>query len=132
MNLNTVTLIGHVTQQPLSRQVSEKMNLTKFTVATNGRRTGKDGQPTAEFHPVVAFGKLAEICRDYIHKGRLVYVQGRLKTSRWEDEKKVMHARTEIIASQMLLLDKQQALVSAGTDESGNDASEAIVESAEA
>lgn len=132
MNLNTVTLIGHVTQQPLSRQVSEKVNLTKFTLATNGRRTGKDGQSTAEFHPVVAFGKLAEICRDYIHKGRLVYVQGRLKTSRWEDEKKVMHARTEIIASQMLLLDKQQALVSAGTDESGNDASEAIVESAEA
>jgi len=132
MNINSVTLIGHVTQEPLSRQISEKTNLTKFTLATNARRSGKDGKPAAEFHPVVAFGKLAEICRDYIHKGRLVYVQGRLKTSRWEDDKKVMHARTEIVASQMLLLDKQQALVSAGTDESGNDASEAIVESTEA
>ena len=129
MNLNTVTLIGHVTQEPLSRQISEKSALTKFTVATNARRVGKDGQPNAEFHPVVAFGKLAEICRDYVHKGRLVYVQGRLKTSRWEDDKKQMHARTEIIASNMLLLDKQQALVSAGTaDTAEADATEAMAE----
>lgn len=132
MNLNSVTLIGHVTQEPMSRQLSEKQVLTKFTVATNGRRIGKDGLPTAEFHPVVAFGKLASICRDYIHKGRLVYVQGRLKTSRWEDDKKQPHARTEIIASNMLLLDKQQALVSATTAELAEiDASEADADPSE-
>ncbi len=128
MNLNSVTLIGHVTQEPVSKQLSEKSSLTKFTLATNGRRAAKDGVPNAEFHPVVAFGRLAEICRDYIHKGRLVYVQGRLKTSRWEDDKKVLHSRTEIIASNMLLLDKQQALASAASDHNDDVAAEAAIE----
>lgn len=131
MNLNSVTLIGHVTQEPVSKQLSEKSILTKFTLATNGRKPTRDGVPNAEFHPVVAFGRLAEICKEYIHKGRLVYVQGRLKTSRWEDDKKVLHARTEIIASNMLLLDKQQALVSAASDENDGVAAEAPVEQAE-
>lgn len=133
MNLNSVTLIGHVTQEPIVKKLNEKSTLTKFTLATNGRRPSKEGMPNAEFHPVVTFGRLAEICKDYIHKGRLIYVQGRLKTNRWEDDKKVLHSRTEIIASDMLLLDKQQALVSAvsGADAADDDASEALTEHAE-
>ena len=57
-----------------------------------------------------------------------MYVQGRIRTNRWEDEKKVVHARTEIYAKEMLLLDKQQALVSAVSDEQDADAAEAVVE----
>lgn len=132
MNLNTVTVIGHVTQEPVYKHINnDKSLLTKFTVATNGRRANKDGTPNTEFHPIVTFGRLAEVCKDYVRKGRLVYVQGRLKTSRWEDDKKVLHSRTEIIAANMLLLDKQQALVSAASAEGEDDvATEAVVESA--
>ena len=128
MNVNNVMLIGHVTQDPVSRSFGESKLLTKFTIATNSRGRGKDKKDVVEFHPVVAFGKLAEICKEYVHKGRLVYVQGRIRTNRWEDEKKVVHARTEIYAKEMLLLDKQQALVSAVSDEQDADAAEAVVE----
>lgn len=125
MNLNSVTLIGHITQDPLSRQMENKRLMTKFTIATN-YKSGKEKKEGVEFHPVVAFGRLAEICKEYLHKGRLVYVQGRLHTNKWEDDKKVLHANTEIIANQMLLLDKHQALVSAVSEED-IDASEATV-----
>lgn len=125
MNLNSVTLIGHVTQDPVSRQLENKRMLTKFTIATNFK-SGKDKKDSVEYHPVVTFGRLAEVCKEYLHKGRLVYIQGRIHTSKWEDDKNVMHAATEVIANQMLLLDKQQALVSAVSDEDA-DASEATV-----
>lgn len=128
MNVNSVTLIGHVTQDPATRSFGENKMLTKFTLATNARGRGKDKKDVVEFHPVVTFGKLAEICKEYIHKGRLVYVQGKLRTNRWQDEKNVLHARTEIYANEMLLLDKQQALVSAVSDDLDADASEATVE----
>lgn len=128
MNLNSVTLIGHVTQDPVSRQLENKRVMTKYTIATNFR-VGKDKEKKdgVEFHPVVTFGRLAEVCKEYLHKGRLVYVQGRMHTSKWEDDKKVLHASTEIVANQMLLLDKHQALVSAVSDEDA-DASEATVD----
>ncbi|MBI4121812.1 MAG: single-stranded DNA-binding protein [Parcubacteria group bacterium] len=129
MNVNSVTLIGHVTQDPVSRTFGENKMLTKFTVATNGRSRSKEKKEVVDFHPVVTFGKLADICRDYIHKGRLVYVEGKLRTNRWQDDKNVVHARTEIYANEMLLLDKQQALASAASnDQEDADAAEAIVE----
>lgn len=128
MNLNSVTIIGHVTQDPASRSFGENKLLTKFTVATNNRTRSKEKKDTVEFHSIVAFGKLAEICKEFIHKGRLVYVQGRLRTSRWQDDKNVLHARTEVYANETLLLDKHQALVSAVSDEQDADASEAVVE----
>ena len=124
MNVNTVTIIGNLTQDPLHRTYGDNEPLTTFTVATNRRRNGKEEKP--EFHFVVTFGRLAEICREYLVKGRLVYVQGRLHTSQWEDKDKKMHSRTEIIAKEMLLLDKKQALVRAASEEDA-DASEALV-----
>ena len=69
MNLNSVTIIGHVTQDPACKTFGEKKLLTKFTVATNGRSRSKEKKDAVEFHSIVAFGKLAEICKEYIHKG---------------------------------------------------------------
>lgn len=128
MNVNQVNIIGHITQDPVSKEFGEKNLLTKFTIATNFRPRGKNKDGSSEYHSIVAFGKLAEICRDYIKKGRLVYVQGRLKTSRWEDKNNVLHTKTDIIAGEMLLLDKQQALVRAEISQEDLDATEAIVE----
>lgn len=128
MNINQVTLIGHITQDPVSKEFGEKNLLTKFTIATNSRPRGKNKEAATEYHSITTFGKLAEICRDYVKKGRLVYVQGRLKTSRWEDKKNVLHTKTDIIANEMLLLDKQQALVRAETSQEDLDATEAMVE----
>jgi len=126
MNLNHVTLIGRVTQEPVSKEFGEKKRFTKFNLATNRRVKGKDKEE-AEYHTIVAFGKLAEICQDYLKKGRLVFVQGRLHTSRWEDQKNVLHTKTDIIAQEMLLLDRQQALVSASSQDE-QDATEAVIE----
>lgn len=116
MNLNAVTLIGRVTQDPISKQFGKDQAFTRFNLATNGFGKGKQKDQT-EFHTVVTFGKLADICKEYLRKGRLVYVQGRLKTSRWEDDQKVLHTKTDVIANEMLLLDKHQASTSAGSDD---------------
>lgn len=112
MNVNTVTLIGHVTTDPSTKEFGEGGRLTKFNLATNSRNKDKEKR-TTEFHNVVAFGPLAKICADYIAKGRLVYIKGRLRTSKWEDENQNLRTRTEVIADDMLLLDKKPASASA-------------------
>lgn len=116
MNLNQVTLIGRITHTPVSKEYSEGKRFTKFTVATNDYKKGKS--KSTEFHTVVTFGKLAELCKDLLKKGRLVYIQGKLKTSRWEDSDKVLHTSTDIVSNKMLLLDKSQALANAESDDS--------------
>lgn len=123
MNVNNVTIIGHLTKDPISKDYENGKPLTTFTVATN--RRGKDKQSQPEFHNVVTFGRLAEICRDYLKRGRLVYVQGRLHTGHLEDDKKNKRSKTEVIAKEMLLLDKKSALVRAASEDV--DASEALI-----
>lgn len=126
MNLNQVTLIGRVSQQPISKEFGEGKRFTKFSLATNEFIGGKGKSKMTEFHTVVTFGKLADLCRELLSKGKLVYIQGRLKTSRWEDSNKVLHTSTDIIANKMLLLEKKQAFVS---DESADsNATEAVLE----
>lgn len=122
MNVNSVTLIGRVTNNPESKEFGEGGQLTKFSIATNSRSKNKEKR-TAEFHNVVTFGHLAKICSDFVTKGRLVYIRGRLKTRQWEDQNKTLHKRTEIVADDMLLLDKKPASGSAANDRA--DASEA-------
>ncbi len=124
MNVNSVTLIGHVCHKPTVKKYGEDQILTAFQVATN--RVVKDKKYT-EFHNIVTFGRLAKICKDLIDKGRLVYITGRLQTKEWEDGKKIKHKDIEIVAGQMLLLEKQQALVSAAQEDDA-DVTEAVVE----
>jgi single-strand DNA-binding protein len=124
MNVNSVTLIGYVTNNPESKEFGEGGKLAKFGLATNSRSKDKEKR-TPEYHNVVAFGPLAKICAEYVSKGRLVYIRGRLKTRKWEDDNQNLRTRTEVIADDMLLLDKKKASVSA-VDETG--ASEAAVQ----
>lgn len=114
-SLNRAQLIGNVTRDPEVRQTPNGQSVASFSVATNSSWTDKMGQKQekAEFHNVVAWGKLAEICQAYVKKGRKIYIEGRMQTRDWDGEDGVKRYRFEVIAENMILLDKT------GTPEGG-------------
>ena len=101
-------LLGNVTRDPEVRQTTSGQTVCSFGVATNRAWTDASGakQEQAEFHNIVAWGKLAEICRQYMTKGRKVYVEGRLQTRDWQGQDGVKRFRTEIVADNVILLDR--------------------------
>lgn len=108
MNLNRATIIGNLTRDPEVRTTPTGQTVASFGVATNYSYTDKSGQKVdkAEFHNLVAWGKLAEICGQYLGKGRKVYVEGRLQTREWEGQDGAKKQRTEIICENMIMLDR--------------------------
>jgi len=108
-SLNRASIIGNLTRDPELRQTSTGTNVASFAVATNRKWTGSDGQAAeeTEFHNVVAWGKLAEICSEYLKKGAKVYIEGRLKTRSWESENGHKNYRTEVIAENMIMLQRK-------------------------
>jgi single-strand DNA-binding protein len=107
-SLNKVMLIGNVGRDPEMRYLQSGEPVTTFSLATNRRWTGGDGQrrEETEWHNVVAWGKLAEQCNEFLSKGRTVYVEGRLQTRSWDDQATGQKRfRTEIVANQMQMLD---------------------------
>ncbi len=109
MSLNRVQLIGNLTRDPEMKQIPGGQTVTSFGVATNLSWTDKDGnkQDKAEFHNIVAWRKLAEICGQYLKKGSKVFVEGRLQTRDWEAEDGSKRYRTEIVADNMIMLDRK-------------------------
>ncbi len=104
--MNKVALVGRLTRDPEIRYASDnQLAITRFSVAVD-RSFKRDGQPTADFIPVVTFGKLAEICHKYIGKGRLVAVSGRLQTRSWDDQEGKRHFAMEVIADEVTFLDR--------------------------
>ena len=99
--MNRVLLTGRLTRDPEMRVVSNGKNVTQFSIATNEYR---GGQEKAEFHTVVTWDRLAEICAQYLGKGQLVALEGRLQTRQWEDDRKLRHWKTEIVASSVEML----------------------------
>lgn len=99
-DFNQAIVLGNLTRDPELRSTPSGKSVTTFSVATNRRWTNKDGQQQeeAEFHNVVAWGKLAEICSQILYKGRKVLVVGRLKTRNWEGQDGNKRYTTEIIA----------------------------------
>jgi single-strand DNA-binding protein len=109
-SLNKVLLIGNVGRDPEMRYLQSGEPVTTFSVATNRRWTGGDGQPReeTEWHNVVAWRKLAEQCNEYLNKGRKVYIEGRLQTRSWDDQATGQKRyRTEIVADRMIMLDSR-------------------------
>lgn len=106
MSLNQAQIIGNLTREPEVRQTPNGSTVATFTVATNYTWKDSNGQKQekAEFHNVVAWGKLAEICQSYLNKGQKVYIQGRLQTRDWEAEDGSRRYKTEIIADNMIML----------------------------
>jgi len=110
-------LIGNLTRDPEMRTTTSGQSVTNFTVATSSQWNDVNGQrqERSEFHPIVAWGKLAEICSQYLIKGRRVYVEGRLPTREWATPDGQKRQRTEIVAENMIMLDKGQGPATGAT-----------------
>ncbi|MBI3971041.1 MAG: single-stranded DNA-binding protein [Chloroflexi bacterium] len=109
-SLNKVMLIGNVGRDPEMRYIQSGEPVTSFSLATNRRWTGGDGQlkEETEWHNVVAWRRLAEQCNEYLSKGRKVYIEGRLQTRSWDDQATGQKRyRTEIVAERMVMLDSR-------------------------
>jgi len=102
-------LIGRVTQDPEVRTTPSGIAVTSFGLATNLYWKDQNGQQQekVEFHNIVAWRKLAEICGQYLNKGSRIYIEGRLQTSSWDDQSGNKRYRTEIIADNMIMLDRK-------------------------
>ena len=107
-SLNKVMIIGNVGKEPEMRFTSNGKPVTSFSVATNRVYTTPEGErkEETEWFNVVAWNKLAEQCNQFLGKGRLVYVEGRLQTRSWDGQDGQKHYRTELIGEQVTFLDK--------------------------
>jgi single-strand DNA-binding protein len=115
--LNKVQLIGRLGGDPQMRYTASGVPVTTFSIATNRQWQDKDGMlhEEADWHNIVAWDKLAQTCADYLTKGLLVYVEGRLQYRSWEYEGQ-MRYRTEIVATNMMMLDPKSTAVNNGTN----------------
>lgn len=106
MDLNKVMIIGNLTRDPEMRTIPSGVSVCKFGVATNLVWKDASGQrkEKVEFHNIVTWRKLAEICGQYLNKGKKVYIEGRLQTNEWLGQDGVRRYRTEIIADNMIML----------------------------
>lgn len=105
MNLNKAFILGNLTRDPELRQTPTGQNVANFGIATNRMWTDTSGnkQTQTEFHNVVLWGRLAEIASQYLSKGRLVFIEGRISTRSWQDQQGQKKYRTEIVAENMQL-----------------------------
>ena len=104
--LNKVMLIGRLGRDPEMRYTPSGRPVTTFSLATSRTWNTSEGErrTETEWFTVVAWGSLAEICKQYLVKGQQVYVEGRLQTRHWEDTDGNKHAATEIVANEMIML----------------------------
>ena len=102
--LNKILLIGRLGKDPEERATAGGTCVSKFSLATDNYHSG-NGEKTTEWHRVVAYGKTAETCNQYLSKGRLVCVEGSLQTRCWEKSPGEKHYFTDIVASRVTFLD---------------------------
>lgn len=110
-SLNRVQLIGNLTRDPELRYTPNGTAVCSFGIATNRNWTTDAGEKKdeAEFHNIVAWNKLAELCSQFMVKGSKVFVEGRLATRSWQAQDGQQRSRTEIVISDMILLDGKRA-----------------------
>jgi single-strand DNA-binding protein len=104
--VNRVTLLGNVGKNPEVRDAPSGAIIANFSIATTDRYKDKasgEWKESTDWHNIASFGKLAEIVRDYVHKGSPVYVEGKLRTRSWEKDGQKQY-RTEVIADNIVLL----------------------------
>jgi single-strand DNA-binding protein len=104
--VNKVILVGNLGADPDVRYSSTGAAVVNFRIATSENWTNKEGgkETRTEWHRIVAFGKLAEICAEYLNKGKQVYVEGRLRSRSWEDKEGNKKWTTEVVASNVVML----------------------------
>lgn len=109
-SLNKVTLIGNLTRDPELRYTPQGTAVCTFSLATNRQWVTDAGEKKedAEFHRLVAWNKLAEICAQLLKKGRKVFIEGRLQTRSWQGSDGQQRYTTEVVVSDMILLDSRR------------------------
>ena len=109
--LNKVMIIGQLGRDPEMRYTPSGRPVTSFSVATTRSWTSGDGdrREETEWFNVVAWGNLAEICKQYLRKSQPVYVEGRLQTRGWDDQEGKKHFRTELVANEVIILGDRRA-----------------------
>ena len=109
--LNKVMIIGQLGRDPEMRYTPSGRPVTSFSVVTTRSWTSADGdrREETEWFNVVAWGNLAEICKQHLRKGQSVYVEGRLQTRGWDDQEGKKHFRTELVANEMIILSDRRS-----------------------
>ena len=105
-SLNKVMLIGNLGRDPEMRYTPSGRPVTTFTLATTRSWKSSEGEQHSEteWFSIVAWGNLAEICKQYLLKGQQIYIEGRLQTRRWDDNEGIKHVNVEIVANEMMML----------------------------
>jgi single-strand DNA-binding protein len=108
--LNKVMLIGRLGRDPEMRYTPSGKPVTTFSLGASRSWSASDGEKhtETEWFNIVAWGNLAEICKQYLIKGRLVFVEGRLQTRYWEDGEGNKHSSVEVVANEMIMLDERR------------------------
>jgi len=119
--VNRAILVGNLGNDPELRHTPNGNPVASFNIATTDFWTNKDGQQETrtEWHRIVAWGRLAEICKEYLIKGKQVYIEGRIQTRSWEDANGQTRKTTEIVATQMLLLGSKEQTSEEASQETG-------------
>jgi single-strand DNA-binding protein len=114
--LNKVMLIGNLGRDPEVRHTPSGTPVANFTLATSENYTDRSGNRTVrtEWHRIVAWARLAEICGQYLRKGRQVYIEGRIQTRQWEDQQGQRRSTTEVVANNMVMLGRGEGGPPAG------------------
>jgi single-strand DNA-binding protein len=126
-SVNKVILIGNLGGDPELRHTVSNIPVVNFTVATNENWVNKEGvrEERTEWHRVVAWRRLAEICHEYLRKGSQVYIEGKLQTRSWEDQNGQKRFMTEVVADEMVILGQRGGGAQAEADLSSGESHEA-------
>ena len=122
MSVNKVILVGRLGKDPEVRYSNNGNAITNFNLATSRVYKNKQGEKVdeTEWHRCVSFGRTAEVCGEYLHKGSLIYVEGRLQTRDWEDKDGNKRWTTEIIIDNMRMLGSKNDRGGSSSENSGN------------
>jgi single-strand DNA-binding protein len=125
-SVNKVILVGNLGRDPEIRYTQQGTAVANFTLATTNRFKNRSGEmeERTEWHRIVAWDKLAEICGQYLAKGRQVYIEGRLQTREWEDKDGNKRSTTEVVAQTMQMLGRREGPPAGGTGPSSSAPSE--------
>lgn len=123
MSVNKVILVGRLGRDPETRYTSSGQAVCNFTLATDESFKDRNGerQQRTEWHRIVMWGKLAEIGQQYLKKGKLVYIEGRLQTRQWDDKEGNKRSTTEIVANVMRMLGGREEGARAAVADAGDD-----------
>lgn len=116
--VNKVTLVGNLGRDPDVQYIEGEIPVAKFPLATTEMRKERNGNVVSEteWHTVVLWRGLAELASKYLHKGSLVYIEGRLRTRSWEDKDKNRRFQTEIVGENLVMLEKRRDNDNHGTE----------------